>query len=46
MHLLILQDVKFERSINSRTTDDDRDFIFDEDPYEDLNKDGYYPYSY
>ena len=35
------QDVKFERSINSRTTDDDRDFIFDEDPYEDLNKDGY-----
>ena len=33
-------DVKYERSINARSTDDDRDFIFDEDPYEDLNKDG------
>lgn len=34
-------DVKYERNINSRATDDDRDFVFDEDPYEDLNKDGY-----
>ena len=32
--------LKYERSINSRTTDDDRDFLFDEDPCEDLNKDG------
>src|SRR5512140_1348957 len=32
---------KYERSINSRSTDDDRDFTFDEDPYEDLNSDGY-----
>ncbi len=34
-------DVKYERSINSRTTDDDKDFVNDEDPYEDLNKDGF-----
>lgn len=34
-------DVKYERSINSRTTDDDKDFVYDEDPYEDLNKDGF-----
>jgi hypothetical protein len=33
-------DIKYERIINSRSTDDDRDFLFDEDPYEDLNKDG------
>ena len=33
--------LKYERSINSRTTDDDRDFLFDEDPCEDLNKDGF-----
>ena len=33
-------ELKYERSINSRTTDDDRDFVFDEDPCEDLNKDG------
>ncbi len=32
--------LKYERSINSRTTDDDRDFLFDEDPCEDLNGDG------
>jgi hypothetical protein len=32
--------LKYERSINSRTTDDDRDFVFDEDPCEDLNGDG------
>ena len=24
-----------------RSTDDDKDFVFDEDPYEDLNKDGF-----
>ena len=33
-------EVKYERSINSRTTDDDKDFVYDEDPCEDLNKDG------
>jgi hypothetical protein len=32
-------DLKFERTVNSRSTDDDTDFLFDEDPYEDLNKD-------
>ncbi len=32
--------LKYERNLNSRTTDDDRDFLFDEDPCEDLNKDG------
>ncbi len=34
-------DVKYERTVNTRSTDDDKDFVFDEDPYEDLNKDGY-----
>ncbi|MDO9340922.1 MAG: M14 family metallopeptidase [Bacteroidales bacterium] len=34
-------DLKYERTVNARSTDDDRDFVFDEDPYEDLNKDGY-----
>ena len=34
-------EIKYERNINSRTTDDDKDFVFDEDPCEDLNKDGY-----
>ena len=34
-------DLKYERNINARPTDDDRDFVTDEDPYEDLNKDGY-----
>jgi uncharacterized membrane protein YgcG len=33
--------LKFERTANSRSTDEDRDFVFDEDPFEDLNKDGY-----
>lgn len=32
---------KYERSLNYRTTDDDRDFLFDEDPCEDLNMDGF-----
>jgi len=32
--------LKYERVINSRSTDDDRDFVSDEDPYEDLNGDG------
>ena len=32
--------LKYERSVNARSTDDDRDFVNDEDPYEDLNKDG------
>jgi Zinc carboxypeptidase len=35
------RDLKYERNINARSTDDDRDFAFDEDPYEDLNKDGF-----
>jgi len=34
-------DLKYERVVNARATDDDRDFEIDEDPYEDLNKDGY-----
>jgi hypothetical protein len=33
--------VKYERSSNTRSTDADRDFSFDEDPYEDLNNDGF-----
>jgi hypothetical protein len=32
--------MKFERIANSRPTDDDKDFLTDEDPYEDLNNDG------
>lgn len=32
--------LKYERSINARPTDDDRDFSTGEDPYEDLNNDG------
>ena len=34
-------EVKYERNVNSRATDDDKDFVFDEDPCEDLNKDGF-----
>jgi hypothetical protein len=34
-------DLKFERKVNTRSTDDDKDFAFDEDPYEDLNHDGF-----
>jgi len=33
-------DLKYERSVNSRPTDDDRDFSTDEDPFEDINSDG------
>ena len=33
--------IKYERSVNTRQTDDDRDFLMDEDPYEDLNNDGF-----
>lgn len=33
--------LKYERAVNSRNTDDDRDFSFGEDPFEDLNGDGY-----
>jgi hypothetical protein len=33
--------LKYERTVNARSTDDDRDFVTDEDPFEDLNKDGY-----
>jgi hypothetical protein len=33
--------LKYERNINSRPTDDDRDFKTGEDPFEDLNKDGF-----
>lgn len=36
-----LSPVRAERNTNTRPTDDDRDFAFDEDPNEDLNKDGY-----
>lgn len=30
----------YERATNERSTDDDRDGTFDEDPFDDLNKDG------
>ncbi|HKK42614.1 MAG TPA: M14 family metallopeptidase [Bacteroidales bacterium] len=33
-------DLKYERNINARSTDDDRDFVTGEDPFEDLNHDG------
>jgi hypothetical protein len=33
--------LKYERNVNSRSTDDDRDFKYDEDPFDDLNKDGF-----
>ena len=32
---------RLERNTNTRSTDDDRDFAYDEDPTEDLNKDGF-----
>ncbi|MBA4321236.1 MAG: peptidase [Odoribacter sp.] len=32
--------LKYERTVNARATDDDRDFMTDEDTYEDLNNDG------
>ncbi len=32
--------LKYERVVNAKITDDDRDFETDEDPYEDLNNDG------
>lgn len=32
--------LKYERNINALSTDDDRDFVFGEDPSEDLNNDG------
>lgn len=33
--------LKYERTLNARQTDDDRDFTSGEDPGEDLNNDGY-----
>ena len=33
--------IKYERNVNTRPTDDDRDFAVDEDPSEDLNNDGF-----
>lgn len=33
--------VRYERTVNSRPVDDDRDFSTGEDPFEDLDKDGY-----
>lgn len=33
-------DLKYERTGNGRSTDDDKDFLTDEDGFEDLNKDG------
>lgn len=35
------KNVKYERKVNVRKVDDDRDFVVDEDPFEDLNNDGY-----
>lgn len=34
------QGLKYERTVNARPVDDDRDFVTDEDPAEDLNNDG------
>jgi len=34
------QGLKYERTVNARPMDDDRDFVTDEDPCEDLNNDG------
>ncbi len=34
-------DVKYESNVNTRPVDEDRDFTTDEDPAEDLNKDGF-----
>lgn len=34
-------DLKYERTGNARPTDDDKDFVLDEDGNDDLNKDGY-----
>ncbi len=34
------QGLKYERNVNSRPVDDDRDFETDEDPFDDLNNDG------
>lgn len=33
--------IRYERNVNTRPTDDDRDFEVDEDPFEDLSKDGF-----
>lgn len=33
--------LKYERIVNTKSSDDDRDFLFDEDSYEDLNNDGF-----
>ncbi len=33
-------EVKFEKNLNTRSVDDDKDFRFDEDPFEDLDKNG------
>jgi hypothetical protein len=35
------RDLKYERNINAASTDDDRDFTYDEDPFEDLDKNGF-----
>lgn len=34
-------ELKYERILNARPVDDDRDFSVNEDPFEDLNRDGY-----
>ena len=34
------QGLRYERTVNARPVDDDRDFLTDEDPAEDLNNDG------
>lgn len=33
-------DLKYERNVNDTPVDDDRDFVSNEDPFEDLNNDG------
>jgi len=32
--------LRYERAVNTRQTDEDKDFIIDEDPFDDLDKDG------
>ena len=34
-------EIKYERNNNATSTDDDRDFSYDEDPFDDLDKNGY-----
>lgn len=37
---MFFADTRYERTVNTREYDEDRDFLTDEDPFEDLNNDG------